>query len=291
MGVFIDIGLFIKEKVKRICVSVSGGRSSAVMAYIIATSSLYKDIPKVFVFANTGKEREETLIFITELEKLIGHKIHWVEAVVTMQIGVGIEAIEVDYLTASRKGEPFQAVIEKESFTAGFGKLPNMSAPYCSGRLKQVPIHKFTKEYFGTTQYTKAMGMRLEDIEETRRLSWAEVRAQVEKGKMLFPLLTDFENPMNQLAVHRYLRSLGVDLGIASTRGNCDLCWKKSDRNIIETLREGNTDPSFWIDMEEKTGGKFYRGKRSIKDFVELAKLNTTLELFPNEGEACFCGV
>lgn len=286
----IKIKTLKKRGIKYLLVSVSGGRSSAIMAYIIATSPLYADIPKLFIFANTGKEREETLLFLVELEKLIGHKIHWVEAVVTMQKGVGIEAIEVDYRTASRNGEPFKAVIEKESFTAGFGKLPNISSPYCSGRLKERPIHKFAKEYFGTTKYTKCLGMRLEDITENNRISWAEVKAYEESGQRLYPLLTHFDYPLDQQDMHRLLPALGIDLGIDSRRGNCDLCNKKSEQNLVQTLREGEVDPSFWIDMELATGDKWYRGNTSIFDLIEKAKSPDPLESFCSISEDCFCG-
>jgi len=66
---------------KRVLVSASGGRTSAMMAYLIkkAYSHIY-DL--IFVFANTGREKEETLMFLDKVDKHFGLGIVWVEAVV-----------------------------------------------------------------------------------------------------------------------------------------------------------------------------------------------------------------
>lgn len=52
-------------------VSFSGGRTSAMMARMIQVSPCYEHYRKVYCFANTGKEREETLKFIHECDT------HW----------------------------------------------------------------------------------------------------------------------------------------------------------------------------------------------------------------------
>ena len=52
---------------KRVLISISGGRTSAMMAYLIkkAYGHIY-DL--VFIFANTGREKEETLVFLDQVD-------------------------------------------------------------------------------------------------------------------------------------------------------------------------------------------------------------------------------
>jgi 3'-phosphoadenosine 5'-phosphosulfate sulfotransferase (PAPS reductase)/FAD synthetase len=49
---------------KGLMIAVSGGRSSAMMARHIQISEKYKDLEKLYVFANTGMERPETIEFL-----------------------------------------------------------------------------------------------------------------------------------------------------------------------------------------------------------------------------------
>lgn len=71
------------------------------------------------IFANTGKEREETLDFVAECGDRWGVTIRWIE-----YADDGLR--EVTHATASRAGEPFAALIRKR------GYLPNPGSPYCS---------------------------------------------------------------------------------------------------------------------------------------------------------------
>lgn len=56
------------KKNKNLLISFSGGRTSAFMSLFI--KEYYKDYNKLFVFANTGKEKEETLTFVDECENI-----------------------------------------------------------------------------------------------------------------------------------------------------------------------------------------------------------------------------
>lgn len=61
-------------------VSFSGGRTSAYMSYLIKnhwseTHELH------FIFANTGKENEETLIFVDQCDRAFGLNVTWIEAI------------------------------------------------------------------------------------------------------------------------------------------------------------------------------------------------------------------
>ena len=54
---------------KLLVCTFSGGRTSAFMCQFLNMYKKYKKYDKVFLFANTGKEREETLQFINKCDK------------------------------------------------------------------------------------------------------------------------------------------------------------------------------------------------------------------------------
>lgn len=280
---------------KNLVISVSGGRSSAVMAWLIATSRKCAHYKKLFIFANTGLEDEYTLIFVRDLAKKLGVKIVWVEAVAPMTFGEGIEAMEVNYDKASRFGQPFSAIIDKYNLNKRNG-VPNLNAPYCSDRLKTQPINKYAKEYFNGEPYTTAIGMRLEDT--YRRISWAEVREYERLGTKIFPLLTHFDEPLNQYQIHQILiNEIGIDLGIKSSHGNCYGCWKFSKEKSVEKFRaqERAGRWQWWKSFEDEyedigNSGRFYRGAISIVDLIKESRLPPQSKLFEEEENGCFCG-
>jgi 3'-phosphoadenosine 5'-phosphosulfate sulfotransferase (PAPS reductase)/FAD synthetase len=52
-----------------ILISFSGGRTSAFMCKLILSSPKYANSKKLILFANTGKENEETLKFVNKCDK------------------------------------------------------------------------------------------------------------------------------------------------------------------------------------------------------------------------------
>lgn len=60
-------------------VCFSGGRTSAFMSKMIKESGI---ADCVYVFANTGQERNETLDFVNQCDQRFGLGVVWVEAVV-----------------------------------------------------------------------------------------------------------------------------------------------------------------------------------------------------------------
>lgn len=62
-------------------VSFSGGQTSAFMCDFLMQN--YADAYEFhFVFANTGREHEETLIFADKVDKLFGLNLVWLEGVI-----------------------------------------------------------------------------------------------------------------------------------------------------------------------------------------------------------------
>jgi len=65
---------------KNLLITFSGGRTSAFMARFIQVNPAYEDYNKLYTYANTGKEHENTLKFIDQCDKEWGLGIVWLEA-------------------------------------------------------------------------------------------------------------------------------------------------------------------------------------------------------------------
>ena len=99
------------------CISFSGGRTSAFMLYKVLEAhdmSLPEDA--IVCFANTGKEDEATLKFVQNCSDNWNVEIHWVE-----YRDADPAFMRVDFQTASRNGEPFEALIGLGSMIVGKG--------------------------------------------------------------------------------------------------------------------------------------------------------------------------
>ena len=141
---------------KKLLITFSGGRTSAFMARFIQVNPAYEDYNKLYTYANTGKEHENTLKFIDQCDKEWGLGIVWLEADVIHEKRKGTKYKVVNFETASRDGEPFEDVIKK------YG-LPSKLYRHCTRELKEVPIHKFAKDYFGSKDYKTALGIRADE--------------------------------------------------------------------------------------------------------------------------------
>lgn len=96
-------------------VSFSGGQTSAFMCDFLMQN--YADAYEFhFVFANTGREHEETLIFADKVDKLFGLNLVWLEGITSSEHGVGMRHRVVSFETASRNGEPFEQFISVEEY-------------------------------------------------------------------------------------------------------------------------------------------------------------------------------
>lgn len=242
----------MKNLNSRLLVSFSGGRTSAFMLKYLLNNY---DGELCVVFANTGKEKEETLEFVNHCSIQFNVKIHWIEYNPLQEHGKKNWYKVVDFKTASRNGEPFEKFINKE-------RIPNMAYPNCSGRLKVLPIHNFIKHEIGWDNYSTAIGIR---FDEKQRINWIKAK----KENLVYPLATDF--PVNENFIREWWSQQSFDLGIKDYQGNCDFCWKKSDRKLITLIREG-LDVSWWKEMESKSEYNFFRGDKSVDDLIEMAK-------------------
>lgn len=254
------------------------------MAHHLLTHPKYKDDNIAFVFANTGMERPETIDFLKAMEK------HWnlplikIEGVYSTEKGVGVRYAIKKWDELDMTARVFAESIEHYN-KGNFDGPPSSIAPYCSGYMKVRPMDRFAKDYFKGQKSVRAIGFRAEDM--PKRISWAEIKEDKDR---IFPLLTDFATPITQRDLTDFFARQPFKLSIHGKLGNCELCWKKSDRNLVEVIRYGTRFVGWWEDIEKQYGNTSFRGNRSIKDFVKMAQEGYTPELdFGQEDFNCVC--
>lgn len=239
-----------------VLVSFSGGRTSAFMTKLLIEMPKYQNGNLLIVFANTGKEKEETLKFVNECDKRWNLGIIWIEADVNEEKGKGTDFKIVNFETASRKGEPFEAVIKK------YG-LPSKLYRHCTRELKEVPIHKFAKHILGN-DYLTAIGIR---ADEKHRIG--------SKPNYIYPLA---EMGFSETIIRNWWDKQDFDLEIKDYEGNCDLCFLKSQRKKLTLISENPNISDWWKEMERKYSSEYQQQfdvirNKTIEELVELAQL------------------
>lgn len=249
----LDVSLNRLVRQPILLISFSGGRTSAFMTKYIMSNCKYDNYKKIVLFANTGKERVETLEFINECDRRWNFGTIWIEADVQPEKGVGTKHKIVTFETASRNGEPFEAMIKK------YG-IPNQSFPHCTRELKLQPIADYMRAN-GYKDYITAMGIRADELDRLK-----------DDPKFIYPLANEIKT--NERFIREWWKRQEFDLQLADYEGNCDLCWKKSLRKNLTQLQDKPQMADWWDDMENKySKGKyyFYRGNRSAKMLLEEA--------------------
>lgn len=243
-------------QVKPILISFSGGRTSAFMAKLLIEHQALSDRQKVVCFANTGKEFEATLDFVNECDVRWNLNVVWLEAVVNPEKGKGTTFKVVNYETAARNGEPFEAVIAK------YG-IPNKQFPHCTKELKIRPIKKYMYS-IGYRDFVTALGIR---SDEKHRLGKG-----AEAINPYYPLAGELIDT-DEKFIRAWWDRQDFDLELKDYESNCDLCWKKSKRKRLTLIYENENVSDWWNEMEARYGKGDYqfdqREGLTIPDLIE----------------------
>jgi 3'-phosphoadenosine 5'-phosphosulfate sulfotransferase (PAPS reductase)/FAD synthetase len=245
-------------------------------------------------FNNTGKEREETLVFVNSLSKRWGVPITWIEFDATY--GMGLSWKIVDFETASREGEPFDKVLTyyarlRDEEKAEPAILPNPVNRMCTDRMK-IKASAWWMKGKGYDEWDAIMGIRADEQKRAARM----MADDKNRWTNVLPMYT---SGVVQADVQAYWASQDIDLGIHSDMGNCDLCFLKHERKILRAIRKEPWRAVWWIKKEEETGQPFRRDRASYRQLAWTAEqMNKQMRFddFPpsqDEEESavdCVCG-
>ena len=268
-------------------ISFSGGRTSAYMLWRVLQSNGGVLPEGVEVcFANTGKEREETLEFVRDCGANWNVPIRWIE---WRNDESGFAVVGFD--TASRDGEPFAELIKKRDY------LPNPMARFCTVELKIEPQRHYLHS-LGWVDWNDAVGIR---ADEPRRV--AKIRANPSGGKAgperIMPLA---EAGITKTDVGNFWKAQPFDLGLKSVNGvtmegNCDLCFLKGANIILTSIKAEPARAIWWAKQEGSitnakiaNGGTFRTDRPSYQQMQNYALAQTDMFDADEEAIACFCG-
>jgi hypothetical protein len=215
-------------------ISFSGGRTSAYMTKLLLDNwSVRYDF--IVTFANTGLEHPKTLEFVHNCDVNFGFNTVWLEAVVH-EGRVACTHKVVDYATASRKGEPFEAVIQK------YG-IPNTAFPFCTRELKINPMNSYLRS-LGLDYRTIPTAIGIRD-DEKRRVSKTADATQIH-----YPLIDVW--PTDKGEILDWWAEQSFDLGIDEFEGNCQGCYKKSSKKHFMQIERDASVYDFHRRMEQQ---------------------------------------
>ena len=253
----------------------------------------------VVCFANTGKEDEATLRFVQDCSEQWGVNINWLEYKQSEDASNRWRVVDFD--SASRNGEPFEAVIRMRNY------LPNPVTRFCTSELKIRVMHKWLRANWMAIgwdaynlEWDQMIGIR---ADEQRRVSKIRARGhstETTKETMLLPL-ADAGISLSDIDVFWKKQSFHLELPTINGRtlaGNCDLCFLKAANQVQTLIAEKPERAIWWAKMEalalalaSKPSGAVFRSDRpSYASMLQYSKDQTDFFNPNDESIACFCG-
>lgn len=250
--------------------SVSAGYSSVMMA--VKMREWFPNHNIINVMANTSKEREESLYFMNECDKHFNLNLVWLEAEFHEK-GVGVTYNVVDFKNLKRNGEIFEQGIKKLG-------IPSKINKWCNRDMKLEILTKYAKSIFGKDNYSVAVGLRIDEVDR--------IRKDFKDNNVFYPLM---DRKISKRERNKFWKDQPIQISIPAFKGNCDLCFAKSDRKLMTILKEEPKLGEWWNDMlikygnikldgkpsyndllEANNGITFYRGYKTINDLIQLSK-------------------
>jgi len=259
-----------KEDNNNIFCSVSAGYSSVMMA--IKLREWYPDHNIINVMANTSKERIESLEFMNECDKHYNLNLIWIEAEFN-ELGVGVTPRVVSYENLKRNGEVYESGIQKLG-------IPSKINKWCNRDMKLEPMRKYVDSVFGKNNYSIAVGIRADEMDR--------VRNDYFTNNVFYPLL---DRGISKRYRNKFWDNQPIKIKIPAFKGNCDLCFEKSNRKLMTILKEEPQLGQWWESMIDKYGKlekenapayndimheneqmTFFREYKTIGDLVKMAQ-------------------
>lgn len=247
--------------------AVSGGRTSGYMLRRILDAHGGKLPPDVVpFFANTGREMPCTLDFVRDMEAHWGVPIVWLEYRHGYQPGRTRRtrwADRVGHNSASRDGEPFDALLESKQI------VPDRSRRFCTEQLKVRTILRWIRAELGWARWTNVLGFRADEIVRIEERE-AEEAAKPSPMTSVFPLA---DAGVQLIDVMRFWRHQSFDLALDEDGdgGNCDGCFMFPADKLGRMFRKHPDRMAWWPEKEAQYGTKTMAPSRSYEDVRRVA--------------------
>lgn len=256
----------IREPKQNILVAFSGGETSAYMInWLLLNKPNYN---YKFIFANTGEETEETLLFVKKVQDYFKINLVWIEY-------EHLSYKEVNFETAYRSHNPDEVKNKWQNhpfrkYISKFG-IPNLQNNSCSRDLKHYPIDRYmSKNGWKPSYYDKAIGIRADEIDRI--------------GNYYYPLIApNITKPL----INLFWSKMPFRLNIKGYEGNCKTCWKKSFRKLGTIAIENPERFDFFKQMELEYSNfvpkgqvnrvippnYFFRQFKTVEDVFEMSMM------------------
>lgn len=279
------------------CISFSGGRTSAYMLWRVLQSNGGLPTDAVVCFANTGKEDEATLQFVKECGERWGVKIVWLEYRQAEEASDRWRVVDFD--TASRDGEPFEAVIRQRNY------LPNPVTRFCTSELKIRVMHKWLRANWQALgwddinqEWDQMIGIRADEHRRVAKIRARGHSTETVKETMLMPL-ADAGVTLTHIDAFWASQPFRLELPTVNGRtlaGNCDLCFLKA-ANQVQTLIAQKPERAIWwarmesLALASKPSGAVFRSDRpTYAQMLENTKQQVDFIGHDEYPIPCFCG-
>lgn len=241
-------------------ISFSGGETSAYMLHWLLKNKS-DEYNFVVVFANTGRENDETLDFVKRCEEEFNIDVVWIESNVWGRVNECTKHKIVTYQSATRnqdwrknRNTPYEQMVVK------YG-LASISNRFSTRELKDRPIQSYMRSLgFKDNEYDIFIGIRYDEID---RLNFDKKRT------FIYPLAQWMQ--WTKKHVNFWWSMQPFRLTLKGWEGNCICCYKKQIEKIIKIYIDNPWKLDFEIYLEFMY--EYYIPERRIKHMVRNLKL------------------
>jgi len=219
-------------------IAFSGGRTSAYMLKRLIDANPEAEWGQrvQVTFQNTGREMPETYDFVRDVERYFGVPVTWLEYAPDTEHRFRI----VDFDTASREGEPFEALVRRRKY------LPNQNMRFCTEELKIRTAKRYLR-WLGWDYWTNCVGIRADEPHRLKKSPpkdrWTVWRPLADAG-------------ITKHDIGDFWKCQPFDLQLENINGttpfgNCDGCFLKGEAKIAELQRRHPERAAWWEKMEK----------------------------------------
>lgn len=233
-------------------ISFSGGRTSGYMLRRILDEGLQPDVH--VLFADTGRERDETYRFVRDVEERWAVMIHWLH----------------------RPGYFTQLITDRRC-------LPNPTMRFCTQELKLRPMRDFMRAH-GHEHWENIVGIRHDEPGRVARMR-AQNDERSERWTVAMPL---HEARVTVAEVMAFWAQQPFDLQLKPYEGNCSICFLKHVNKRERIAKDRPDLLAWWVEQERRTG-QFFR--RDEPEYAVLPKIGNLFDAdltLPDASE-CYC--